>query len=348
MHRDPGAPPGFRTIESFGNPKLALPADTKELCLAALRCYSPETLLQRLKHKLIIAVVTLGIDRWAIARKSAPFEGKFEFDFAAWIEDVSRVLNEGQLFGMIVNPSHHDGGMLYVHLLSSNYTGVGFVKIAFNEKHQTRLSEEARILEKLSSLQFTHLRIPKILRNGEWRRHRYLILEPLPLKRRAARNSTADYPAEAVREFAGPLVLKSCSELWWWPLYAEKTQPPAAFHAEVSKAAKEKIGVCRIHGDMKPGNVTYAGNKTWIFDWERSVEDAPRLSDEVFFWIWTHRRKQHHKVMHGSLLRAFARCRLVEENRTEVAAALAFFYATGCGAVDFFVQNWGKTVGSGK
>lgn len=346
MHSDTAV--GFITIEFAGNPKLALPADTKDLCLAALRCYSPETFLQWIKHKVIVAIVALGIDRWAIAPEANPFGGKFEFDFPRWIDEVSRFFNDGQLFGMIVYPSHHNGGVVYVHLLSSKHKNIGFAKIAFDEEHRTRLSKEARTLERLGSLQFKYLRIPKILRKGEWREHRYLILEPLPEKRRPARNSIADYPAEAVREFAGPVVTKPLSELWWWQLYAEKAHLAGEFQTEISKAAKERVGVCRIHGDLKPGNISYSGKETWIFDWECSAEDAPRVSDEIFYWIWIHRRLQHHKLMHRPLLRAFRKYLLVNDNRTEVAAALAFFYATGYGAVELFVRNWENALGSPK
>jgi len=272
------------------------------------------------------------------------------FNWDTWLQYMQQYFGSPDLKAVVFWPTNTERGRLYVHLLDKNGDPVAFVKVSVSSESENnaRLRKEADTLREMQTRGLKSFRTPKVLTLGRIRDYSYLVLEPLSVLAKPIPRRLQAYPAEAAKEYAGPIrtvSLDMAPTLSWWEPYLNSLDDRSrAFHDELIKYIRcSDISVCRAHGDLSSHNVVRDETGLWIYDWEESVPDAPASTDIIGFVIalnqsavrrnpvqWTKRLKR----------RYFERVDF--RSRGEFMAALAFRHTIGIDDAALIMRNWGQ------
>ncbi len=341
----------YRIIRLGGHPIIAIPDAPRRLRLAAARRYQGATWKRAAFQRAVRSAITIGVDGLLGPIVDNPLHASSEFDdsgfdFAGWLNDQRRSLGDPLAVAAVVWPPQSDRGRVYVHLLAADSTPVAFAKIAFDATSDRFLAVEADTLRELQTMSLRECRPPALLAEGSHGGHRYVVMEPLPEQALPVPLVHDSYPTECVAEYASAtlrLTAEQINQLDWWQTFQASRDNRDAFGNELNDAVKNGLDVCRVHGDLGPGNliVDVKGQRLWLFDWEQSHPQGPIRTDPVSFFIAVEqptiltdpslglRRLASHFLSEGS---SFA--------RHDVMAALAYLHTVRIPTATLLIDRW--------
>lgn len=340
----------YRIFNMSGNPVFAAPADSRAIKLAGIERYQPFSLKRRVYRGGVRSMILLGADRYFSSVAEDPIREASGIDLSGWMDSVREALSVTQLDAVLFWPPQPDRGRVYVHLLDAAHQPVGFAKISFNDHNDACFANEAEAIRQLGAADHSHFKIPRIIQHQQPtpESHAALIFEPIPADAKPIANGPEAMPLGCLEEIAGearPMGSGGCFSLSWWPEFERrcKTIDPG-FLETVSQTDSQDALLCRTHGNFTLGNmVRDSTDMLWVFDWEESCDDGPRLSDEIGFFLKTDPSRS--RKDRQSLLSRFRERFLVDQpdrQRIDVMLALAFcstVYANDAGAV---ITNWNE------
>lgn len=333
----------YRVYFFGGRPVVAAPNTPRRLRRAALRHYPAETRRRWFFKQGLQAAAALGVDGLLSKRVNAlPFPKRF--DLIGWIEEVGQRLGRTGLHASVVwPPPARSTTRVYVHLLDSGGNRVAFAKISFDAENDDRLQNEIDALAKLSAVKHPGFAAPAVLACGEHDQHRYLVTQSLPPNVRQPSWSWELIKQSVVDHYAGAVRMLGSSEvegLDWWKRFRATTESRAVFVQELIGLGIDEVQVCQAHGDLTPHNLVCAGDEIWLFDWEEWNESAPRLTDEIRFYLAVHQSGVLSDPGRGAI--DFARDFQLDSmpKRRDVMMALAFLHAAKISPASKIVEHW--------
>lgn len=172
-----------------------------------------------------------------------------------------------------------------LRLLSTEGTTLAYVKVGATPLTQALVRTEAGALRGLAGAGLTGLRLPSVVRTGQWRGRELLVTTPLasgPAARQPARLPVSatrtlfthggrdDLPLHATAPFAGPPSPSSALE--------------ASGRELLALFGDRRCATGASHGDWTPWNMALGEDGVLdVWDWERYADDTPAGLDIVHF-----------------------------------------------------------------
>ncbi|MEO8423494.1 MAG: hypothetical protein ABI595_06220 [Actinomycetota bacterium] len=175
---------------------------------------------------------------------------------------------------------------------------LAYAKIGWNDLTKDLVRNEARTLRAWGSAPPRQLEVPRLIHEGDWNGSAITVLSPNPhrLFRRGRRNAlpSADILGE-VASLGGTELAPLGASLYWARL---KERIDGIAMTEASRNALRSV-LTRLeasrgdqelrfgssHGDLAPWNMSLAGGKLFVWDWERCARPTPVGSDALHFWF---------------------------------------------------------------
>jgi hypothetical protein len=195
----------------------------------------------------------------------------------------------------------------------------------------------------LASQAVFSFRLPRVLVEGKFNSHQYLITETMPANARPIPARWEPIPRRCRDELVKTsLRMKPIRELSWWESFCELRSEVKPLAEAIEPWVDEKIEVCWAHGDFTHRNICQVQDEVWLFDWENSSPDAPVMTDEVrFFWATRSRRMISHRAKVASELGRRFLAWGNDRRRRDLALALAFLCTCTQGGI-LCGRNWGQ------
>jgi hypothetical protein len=175
---------------------------------------------------------------------------------------------------------------------------LAYAKIGWNDLTRELVRNEARALRAWGSSAPRRFDVPRLIHEGEWNGSAITVLSPNPhrLFRRGRRNAlpAADILGE-VASLGGTERSALGTSPYWAHLkeridgIAMTEESAVALRSvltslEASHGDEElRFGSC--HGDWAPWNMSVAGGRLFVWDWERWAHPMPVGSDALHFWF---------------------------------------------------------------
>ena len=309
-----------------GRDFLSVPARPAKLKGIGLRLYKESSARRRLFKAAIRLGMLVGVDKWIGRELPTPVPKHPSFNFESWLEQVHRDLRISNLQAVISFPGQTGRARFYVNLLSAAGDPVGFAKISLDSKNDRCLATEAQALGTLARYETFSFRLPRVLVDGDFNSHRYLITETLPVNAQPVAAKWETTPRRCRDELAGiSRRFLAVRELSWWNAFCELRGEIRSLAAAIDSWADQEIEVGWAHGDFSHRNICRVGNQVWIFDWENSCDDAPLMTDEVrFAWALQSRKMISDSVKAASALPPHLVTPSDPRKTRDLAFALAF------------------------
>ena len=349
----------YRISRLGGSPVFAIPVARRRVRLAAARRFQADSWKRAAFQRAIRGAIVAGVDRWLWPAADGPFDDSADkesthkksvkFNFSGWLNDLRGVLEEPTAVAAVVWPPQADRGRVYVHLLAASGDPVAFAKISFDAANDHCLNVEAETLRQLQSLSLSQCHPPALLAESTHNGHRYVVVEPLPENARPVEQSWRSYPSDCVVQYAGQherLTAEKVADLDWWKAYQHGSSVGTdAFRQELNNAIQDGLDVCRVHGDLGPGNLVLESNprRLWLFDWENSHPRGPKLTDRVNFFIAISQATILSDPIRG--LRELAAHFFSADPRfarKDVLAALAYLHTVDIRGATALIQQWDR------
>jgi hypothetical protein len=190
-------------------------------------------------------------------------------------------------------------GKPVLQLVTADGETLAFAKVAVNDLTEQLVRRETVALEALSRQRFEHLVVPEVLHSGSWNGHEILV--------QAALSGDSDDVAEAlpaamleVAALGATPPQRAGSSPYWERLEERLAGLPDTSLADQlagmlprlqAVAADPEVRLGSWHGDWTPWNMTSAGRRVAIWDWERFESGVPWGFDAL-----------HHRLQ-GSIVR---------------------------------------------
>jgi hypothetical protein len=341
----------FRIIRHGDRKVLAAPENPKQALSSAVKCL-PEETLRRRGYKALLSIATgIGLGGLITHRAKPPI---LPIDLAELID--RRVFHRGTRmgprnasYGVARWPSQPDRRRLYFHVFDKNDQQVVFLKIGLDEENSSFISREADALRSLNGNGGSAFKVPSVYwfrRIGECS---VLALEAISNEFKYMRSTKAAYPAEAVREYAGPprqIESPTLHNLSWGPSAYTWADHGELFLSELANIATS-LQVVRAHGDLGVHNMAYRNGHPWIFDWERFTVDAPMYTDRVGFELSSLSRRVTTRPAEWRTTLDNLAPSLGRMCRKDLMFALAFRACMGMQDARAIIGNWSKSKGWG-
>jgi Phosphotransferase enzyme family len=253
-------------------------------------------------------------------------------DFSAWVQRLRDELGRQDLFPAIHGSVQKTRRRLYVHLIDDQGDAVAFAKLALDPVSHAQMEREIAVLRAFQANPPKFFNVPRLLLEGTFSGHRYLVLAALPagasavsLSWQTLRDCLHELSARYTRTLTAS---ELCDTRWWQELNAQAGRISPRFVDELRGLITDVLPVARVHGDPGVHNFIQSGDQLWILDWEDSSYVGPQRTDEIGHYLAAHQAKVLRKP--GSATRAFALAFLEgasREDRRDVMAALAFLAA---------------------
>jgi hypothetical protein len=280
-------------IFSFrGQDYLSVPTVPPRLRRLGVELYK-EISMRRWLFKLGVRLAIIArIDRLVARQLSTPVAKHPNFPFDAWLAEARQGIGSTDAQAVVSFPGQANRGRFYVNLVSPEAEALGFAKISLDEKNDQHLQTEAKTLRYLAAQDIRSFRVPKVLVEGTFNSHRYLITEPMPAKVKPVPAIWEPIPKRCRDELAGISRRKrQIEELSWWADFNNKSGEVKLLAEAIDAGHDREVEVCWAHGDYTSRNVSCIGDEVWLFDWENSSPDAPLITDEVRFFLAMHGRQ---------------------------------------------------------
>jgi hypothetical protein len=232
------------------------------------------------------------VDQFVGRTLSTPVPKYPDFPFGSWLNLARKDIAAPYAEPVVSFPGQLKRKRFYVNFLSPEGQSLAFAKVSLDVHDDQCLLREARALRHLAQQPLRSFRVPKVLAEGTFDSHRYLITEAMPTDAKPLPATWRDIPQACRNELAMLSVhVKAIRDLNWWTLFRSKAHELKSLDEAIHRYSNQLAEVCWAHGDFTTRNICSGGNDVWIFDWENSSPDAPVLTDEVRFFIGMHGRR---------------------------------------------------------
>jgi hypothetical protein len=221
---------------------------------------------------------------------------------------LSEVLGKDEFVTSLRLAPRRPNGKPVVQVVARNGRVLAYAKFGWENLTRRLICHEASVLGELALLtRESVLQVPGIIYAGEWRDLETLVLAPLEGIGRTPR-SPAKIPVAASVALAGvrPRVIERlCDSKFWWrtlsrigqlaPLLSEGARYVIleARRAIETRWGDVELPTGQIHGDWIPPNMLLRPDGRFnVWDWERSMSDAPLGIDTVQFILYLELRRR--------------------------------------------------------
>jgi len=295
-----GPPPGFRVVDTYvavpdlSHPQLLLPEGSASAAARALRRFAQGSGLPARLLALGAAGGVRGGGLGLLRRNrvtvsvagETPAERLGELVLRRHLEQS--LGREGLQLAIRVGAVRPNGKPV-VQVMDSAGEPVGFCKVGWNELTRPLVAGEADALAELGEVpgQLT-FSVPRLLQRGAWQGLELLLVEAISER---GRPTGADPPVRATGEVAdlgGRSRERLAESRWWADVHSRLAAAPhPTLAADVSRVA-DRFGSVEMtfggsHGDWTPWNMSRAGGRLVVWDWERFRHGAPLGLDLVHY-----------------------------------------------------------------
>ena len=310
--------------------------------------YKSVSVRRSLFKRTLTLATFLGCDAFLGTKSSTPVPGYPNFPFKDFMEIVCQQLGQVDIQGIVSFPSDLSRGRFYVNFLSSRAAQLGFAKVSLSPMTDSCFERESEAIGKMAALANRSFHVPKVLAEGRFCSHRYLVLESLPAKAQPATDKWDGSPQLCRNELSeGTYRIRKIEELSWWAKFQEVRSEVTPLAEESESWADRTVQVCLAHGDFTRANMCQYNSSLWLYDWEDTAPDAPAMTDEVQFFLerrprWLLSRPAHVATLLGRrFLSGFD-----NEARKNLAMALAFLCSRGNGSGIIMGKQWHRITGN--
>ncbi len=295
---------------SAGNPRLLLPADHPRAAATAVRRSGEGSWAWKSKMTQIAARgVSAGLLRQPPVNPLTLAIGADADGKVSLLTYLSEILGEDVTIAARIRP-HRPNSKPVLLLVSPDGRALGYAKVGGNSLTNALVRNEARVLagftdEERQRLSFD---VPRVVHSGPWHDFELIVVTAI----QGGRGSPRDPARRAMREIAARspqqyIPLQESS--FWAQTQARLAAIPAedAFATAVMAAGRamcNRLGDERLvfggwHGDWTPWNMSCAGARLSVWDWERSSGSAPIGLDVAHHGIMVanHRRRLSAKMI---------------------------------------------------
>lgn len=213
---------------------------------------------------------------------------------------------------------------------------VAFVKVGDSPVAATHVAAEAAALEELGRHDWTVVVPPTLLGRRHWRGMDVVVMSALPARPWQGRDGRWPIPDAAMTELCqvfseGSAALSSTP--WWHRLVGEvaSLRDPARrdLMSEVLERVERGVGSVEVpvgawHGDFTPWNMSRAGSRLLLWDWERFETGVPVGMDRLHYAVNTLARERSFGV--GTVLEGLRRG-AAGDGPSDLAVAAAYLAA---------------------
>ncbi len=287
-----------------GNPRLLLPADSPRAAATAVRLSGEGSWVWKAR---VAQLAALGVSAGLLSRPPVNALtlaiGNGGADDVPLLTYLSEIVGEEVTVSVRIRP-HRPNSKPVLLLIAVDGRVLGYAKVGGNSLTRTLVRNESSVLngfgdEERERLSFD---VPRVLHHGSWHDLELLVVTAL----RGGRGSPRDPERRAMREIAARSQLDyiplEASRVWtqMWARLAGMPSEDASVAAVVAagRALSDRIGDERLlfggwHGDWTPWNMSSAGERLSVWDWERSSASAPIGLDVAhhLLMVANHRRR---------------------------------------------------------
>jgi hypothetical protein len=185
-----------------------------------------------------------------------------------------------------------------LQIMSHDGQVLAYAKIGWNDLTRDLVRNEARTLRAWGSSPPRLFDVPRLIHEGEWNGSAITVLSPNPhrLFRRGRRNAFPS--ADILREVAslGGMQRSPLGTSPYWARLKERIDAIARTEASgdslrsvvarvQASHGEEELMFGSCHGDWTPWNMSVAGGRLFVWDWERRAWPTPVGYDALHFWF---------------------------------------------------------------
>jgi hypothetical protein len=279
---------------------LLVPLLSRRAASRSIRQYTDATpVKQRVARGLLGAGLRLGLTQLLLRDRCevpAP-EGQSILPLKAYLRSI---LDRPDLqFGISLGAVRANRKPV-LQLMTGDGRPLGYAKIGWNVVTRDLVRREASVLSMLAARaeKTEHLQIPGVLFSGRWRGLELLIVSPAHSRQRWSLISRLQPPTAATRElgrFRGQRRTTLRGTRYWQEVTKRAFQLRRGGSTRVVSSIEEAVGSLEaihgdtslsfgmLHGDWVPWNMRSGGGLVTVWDWERSMPEAPLGLDPIHF-----------------------------------------------------------------
>lgn len=296
------APPaGGRTVDAFAvlpstrDPRLLIPAGSRRAAAASLQQHNNATSRSLwLKTEAMAWAMRLGAGgRIARGRLHVLADETYQAGLPLK-ELLEEIFGPGRLELSVRLGPMRPNRKPVIQILRPSGTVLGYAKVSRTELTARLVANEGAVLSRIAEAAPRTFRVPTVFHNGTWAGMQVLIVGPLPRRHLVLRGTDARIPVVATKELSelfGSTVQPLVSSPHWQSTrkrVADIGGPAGAALMAAAATIEERHGDREIpvgmwHGDWTPSNMSGAGDRLSVWDWERSSPGMPTGMDAGHF-----------------------------------------------------------------
>lgn len=160
---------------------------------------------------------------------------------------------------------------------------LGYAKVGLNAATRALVVHEGKTLEALAKRDLVPLRLPRVLYRGRFRGHEVLVQEAFGGIRAKTAPDLALLAAMTTLARSGGVTKIVLKQSPFWQRTTENLQGVAAEVAQGLPGAEKPMSFGAWHGDWAPWNMTWAGGRCQVWDWEGFRPGVPLGFDLVHY-----------------------------------------------------------------
>jgi hypothetical protein len=206
-------------------------------------------------------------------------------------DHLRTVLRRDLLVSLYISPARANRKPV-LQALAPDGEVLGFVKIGVSPLTRRLVRAEAAALAFLASVPLSRLEPPRLMYHGQWRGNELLVQAALPAGRPAKNHAELGGAMAELARVRGlshqpladsPYLHGLRSRLR--ALTGTELAGPLGQALDLLGPAAGSLAFGSWHGDWTPWNMTMAGGRALVWDWERFETGVPVGFDAVHFWL---------------------------------------------------------------
>lgn len=284
----------YALLPGRGTTTALLPSWPPSVTAAMVRNYiTPTSRGERTRAAMLEAMARLGV--FAVWPYSTSV--RRVSNVSGLIDHLAQILSRDVIAGVYLGP-HRANRKPVLQLITAEGELVAYVKVGMNDFTSSRVSNETAALRKLNRLSLETMIVPKLLAEGSWRGHTFMVVAPVPTRSdtEPAPERRAAAMAELSRSF-GVETIRLAEAEWWRKIESCLIAATGADAARLRSLAARVAEHCgeqplelgAAHGDWSPWNMAAVGGKVVLWDWERFRYGVPIGWDAIHYTAELHR-----------------------------------------------------------
>ena len=307
----------YAAVPSLADPRALLPMDAAPAVLRAAlgqHIAGAASPVARAAARLLRLASGLGLARPLLQGRLSVVAPADDLVETPLHEFLSEVLGQDEFVTSLRLAPRRPNGKPVVQVVARNGRVLAYAKFGWEKLTRRLICHEASVLAELAALpRESVLQVPRIIYSGEWHNLETLVMAPLEGTGRTPRSS-ASVPVAASVALAGvrPGVVerfgdsafcrRTLSRIGQFaPLLSEDARHVIldARRTIETRWGDVELPTGQVHGDWIPPNMLLRPKGRFsVWDWERSMSDAPLGIDTVQFILYfeLHRRQSYRSL----------------------------------------------------